>query len=94
MLRVELLGTAIALTILWLVTFGYAVTQAGAPPTGIILTVITVATGATWWLICVRHLRSQLQDMRSEVQRLREERDVEEAVQRLRPNLHIVSHDN
>lgn len=93
MLRVELFTAAIILTILWVATFAYAITQGGQPPTGIIVTVITVATAAAWFLVWARPVRNQMKEIQGEVRHLREERDVSEAMKRIR-HLRVVRQDD
>ncbi len=93
MLKVELLGAAITLSILWLTTLAYAVTQGGAPPTGIVVTVITVATLGAWFAFWAHNVRGQLRDVRAEVRHLQEEKDVNDAMERLKPRLRVVHRD-
>jgi hypothetical protein len=100
MLRVELLGAALTLSILWLMTISYAVIFRPQPPTGIVILVFTVATGAAWAVLWGRRVNAQLTaarnemaQMRNEVEELRVEKDVELAMQKLRPHLRVVHHD-
>jgi hypothetical protein len=93
MLRVELFGVAVTFTVMWCIAFVYSLGTGGQPPTGLIMTVMTIVTAGSWFIIWARHVRHQLQAMRREVQSLREERDVSEAMRRIR-HLRVVRHDS
>jgi hypothetical protein len=55
--------------------------------------ICTIIAASAWFIIWARHVRKELQDVRDEVQGLREERDVSEAMRRIR-HLRVVGHDH
>ena len=101
MLRVELVGAAIALTLIWIITIMFALTQGGRPPANLILCLVTITMVGMWgsvWAFHTRALlakhRTELDELRQRVRELEEDRDVDIAMSRLRPHLRIVSRDH
>lgn len=98
MLRTEIFRAAIVLTIIWLSTLAYAITEGGHPPTGIVLIVVTIVAAAGWFAVWDLRVRGQLREVQREMNHLQEQRDVEEAMRRLAPHmrshLRVVSRDD
>jgi hypothetical protein len=101
MLRVELVGAAIALTLIWIITIIFTLTQGGLPPSGMILCLVTIAMGGMWgsvWAFHTRALltrhRAELDELRRRVRELEEDRDVDIAISRLTPHLRVVSREH
>lgn len=101
MLRVELVGAAIALTIIWIIAMIFTLTQGGRPPAGLILSLVTIATCGMWgsvWGSCTRarmaEHQKKIDSLTQRVSELEEERDVDLAMARLKPHLRIVGKDH
>lgn len=100
----RLAGAAIALSVLWITGMVFSIMHMGQPPAGLIMVLLTVAAGTTWWLAWAIPMRRQLNETQAEIRHLQdehdaeirhlqEERDVEEAMRRLRPQLRVVHYD-
>jgi glutathione S-transferase len=101
MLRMELVGAAIAMTITWVIIVIFAITYGGRAPTGIILTLATAVAAAAWVTVWASYTRSsfralheQIVELRQQVQDAEEERDVDLAMARLKPHLRVIGNDH